>query len=34
MEKKKKMLDVIFILDRSGSMSGSEENTISSLMNI
>ncbi|MBR3898178.1 MAG: VWA domain-containing protein [Bacilli bacterium] len=30
MEKKKKMLDVIFILDRSGSMSGSEENTISS----
>lgn len=26
----KKMLDVVFILDKSGSMSGSEENTISS----
>ena len=28
--KKEKRLDVIFILDKSGSMSGSEENTISS----
>ena len=28
--KKEKMLDVVFILDKSGSMSGSEENTISS----
>ena len=28
--KKKKELDVIFIIDKSGSMSGSEENTISS----
>ena len=30
MKKKEKKLDVIFILDKSGSMSGSEENTISS----
>lgn len=30
MKKEKKMLDVIFILDKSGSMSGSEESTISS----
>ncbi len=30
MKKEEKMLDVVFILDKSGSMSGSEENTISS----
>ncbi len=30
MKKEKKKLDVVFILDKSGSMSGSEENTISS----
>ena len=28
--KKEKKLDVVFILDKSGSMSGSEEHTISS----
>lgn len=28
--KKNKKLDVVFILDKSGSMSGQEENTISS----
>ena len=27
---KKKMLDVVFVIDKSGSMSGSEDNTISS----
>ncbi len=30
MKKEKKKLDVVFILDKSGSMSGSEEHTISS----
>ena len=30
MKNKNKVLDVVFILDKSGSMSGSEENTISS----
>ena len=28
---KKKNLDVVFVIDKSGSMSGSEDNTISSL---
>ena len=30
MKKKEKMLDVVFVLDKSGSMSGSEDSTISS----
>ena len=30
MKNKEKLLDVVFVLDKSGSMAGSEENTISS----